>query len=84
MPKKEFPIPGSGRKIIVDTSVTPPKVTDENGNIPDRKSMDEVKLLFGDKQATFVDVPEGTSFVTTHNPTCRWVLIGGVWYYICT
>ncbi|MDH4100961.1 MAG: hypothetical protein OEV28_10385 [Nitrospirota bacterium] len=83
MAKKEYPIPGTDRKIIVDTSVTPPKITDEKGNPPNIKKMDEVKLLFGDKQATFVSVPEGTSFVTQHNPTCTWVYILGMWYYIC-
>lgn len=85
MAKKTYDIPGTARKMIVehDSEKKLIRVTDENGRAAKKVKMGELKIKFGDIEAAIIDVPEGTTFVTKHNPTCRWVFINGQWRYIC-
>lgn len=86
MPKKTFEIPGTTRKMIVehDSEKKLVGVTDENGKAAKKVKMGALKIKMGEIEAEIIDAPDGTTFVTKHNPTCRWVKIGGVWYYICS
>lgn len=86
MPKKTYDIPGTTRKMIVERDATGEvlSVTDEAGKTVKKLKQGDMKIKFGDIEAAIIDAPEGTTFVTKHNPTCRWVLINGKWYYICS
>jgi len=85
MPKKILDIPGKAGKMHIehDDAGKLLRVTDEAGNDAKTVSHGELKIKFGDIEAVIIDAPEGTTFVTKHNPTCRWVLINGKWYYVC-
>lgn len=85
MAKKIYDIPGTARKMYIeqDDAGKLLKVTDEDGNDAKTVAHGELKIKFGDIEAAIIDVPEGTTFVTKHNPTCRWVFIKGQWRYIC-
>lgn len=85
MPKKIFDIPGTNKKMHIEHNDHGHLigVTDEQGTPAKTFKMDEVKIKFGEIEAQIIEMPEETTFVTRHNPTCRWVLIGGKWYYIC-
>lgn len=86
MARKTYDIPGTTRKMIVehDSEKKLVSVTDEKGKSAKKVKMGALKIKIGDIEAEIIDAPEGTTFVTKYNPTCRWVKIGGVWYYICS
>lgn len=86
MAKKTYDIPGTTRKMHVehDSEKKLISVTDENGRAAKKVKMGELKIKIGDIEAEIIDAPDGTTFLTKHNPTCRWVLRSGKWYYICT
>lgn len=85
MPKKTFEIPGTTKKMIVehDKEKQFVGVTDEAGKPAKKLSKRAMKIKYGEIEATIIDAPEGTTFVTKHNPTCRWYYINNQWYYIC-
>jgi hypothetical protein len=86
MPKKTFDVPGTAGKMIIehDSEKNLVSVTDEKGRTAKKVKMGALKIKIGDIEAAIVDAPDGTTFVTKHNPTCRWVLKNGTWYYVCT
>lgn len=85
MAKKRLAIPGTTKHMIIehDSEKNLIGVTDEMGKPAKKLKKGDMKIKFGEIEAAVIDVPEGTTFVTKHNPTCRWVYIGGRWYYIC-
>ncbi len=86
MPKKMFDIPGTTRQMIVerDSEKNLVSVTDEAGKPAKKVKKGAMKIMVGDIEAAIMDAPEGTTFVTKHNPICRWVYISSHWYYICS
>ncbi len=86
MAKKSYEIPGTERKMIVDHDKVTNRlsVTDESGRPAKKVAKGAMKIKVGDIEATVIDAPDGTTFVTKHNPTCRWVYKNGQWYYICS
>jgi len=86
MARKTFDIPGTTRKMIVERDAAGEvlSVTDENGKAARKVKQGDLKIKFDDIETAIIDAPDGTTFVTKHNPTCRWVLIKGKWYYICS
>ncbi|MBI5632283.1 MAG: hypothetical protein HZA15_02245 [Nitrospirae bacterium] len=86
MAKKILDIPHSKKKMHIETDDHHGHligVTDEEGKPVNTMERDETKFKFGEIEAKIIDVPEHTTFVTQHNPPCRWVYINGKWYYLC-
>ena len=77
-------IPGTTKKMHIKRGTGHhAEVTDEAGIPAETRSMEEMKIKFGNAMADIIEVGEGSTFVTRHNPTCRWYFINGTWQYIC-
>ncbi len=87
MPKEIYPIPGTQKKMVVekDNAGHLISVKDDEGKPAQKVDLKEgtITVRCGAIEAAVIEVPDGTTFATKHNPTCRWYFICGNWYYIC-
>jgi hypothetical protein len=87
MPKEIYPIPGTKKNMVVekDNAGNLISVKDDEGKPAQKVNLREVTINIKCEaiDAAVIEVPDGTTFVTKHNPTCRWYFICGNWYYIC-
>jgi hypothetical protein len=67
----------------LDGDLSEASITKETGVDPRTNDVTNKKPIEIKFRAPLSSIPDHTTFLSQHNPTCRWYFYGGKWYLIC-